>query len=67
MPVEKDSATGDKGGQRGISTPSSEHVEKQMEHGNPTPEAETSKRASQKGKAPKKGGKKGRERKQGAK
>ncbi len=58
MPVEKGSATGDKGGQRGISAPSTEHVEKQMEHGNPTPEAETSKRASQKGKAPKKGGQK---------
>jgi len=57
MPIKKGSATGDKGGKRGISAPSNKYVQEKMESGNPTPAAGSSKRASQKGKAPKKGGK----------
>ncbi len=57
MPNKKESSTSDKDGKRGISAPSNKYVQEQMEHGNPTPEAEPSKRASG-GKPSKKGGKK---------
>ncbi len=43
MPTKKESSTGDK---RGISTPSTKHVEEKMEKGNPSPAAEPSKLAS---------------------
>jgi hypothetical protein len=54
MPNKKESSTSDK---RGISAPSTKHVQEKMESGNPTPAAEPSKRASG-GKSSKKGGKK---------
>ncbi len=57
MPSKKGSETGDKGGKRGISAPSNKYVQEKMKSGNPTPAAVSSKRASQKGKASKKGGK----------
>ena len=57
MPNKKESSTSDKDGKRGISAPSNKYVQEHMEHGNPTPEAEPSKRASG-GKPSKKGGKK---------
>ncbi|HEY0406386.1 MAG TPA: hypothetical protein VGC89_11710 [Pyrinomonadaceae bacterium] len=53
----KGTATGSKGGKRGVSAPSNEHAQEKMKSGNPTPAAESSKRASQKGKPSKKGGK----------
>lgn len=57
MPIVKGSATGNKGGKGGVSAPSTKHVQEKMKSGNPTPAAESSKRASQKGKASKKGNK----------
>ncbi len=49
--------TGDKGSKSGISAPSNKYVQEKMKSGNPTPAAGSSKRASQKGKASKKGNK----------
>ncbi len=57
MPTKKESSTSDQGGKRGISAPSNKHAQEKMESGNPTPAAETSKRASG-GKSLKKGAKK---------
>jgi hypothetical protein len=51
MSIKKGSATGDKGVKRGVSTPSNKYVQDKMKSGNPTTDAESSKRASQKGKA----------------
>jgi hypothetical protein len=57
MPIKKGSAAGDKGGKRGTSAPSNKHAQEKMKSGNPTPGAESSKRASQKGRGSKKGSK----------
>ncbi len=54
MPAKKESSTS---GKKGISAPSNKYVQEKMKSGNPTPAAEMSKRASQKEKTTKKGGK----------
>ncbi len=54
MPDQKESSTS---GKKGISAPSTKHVQEKMEKGNPSPAAEPSKRASSR-KSSKKGGKK---------